>query len=1195
MMPIFSLIIPVYNSRATLELLFRCLEAQSFPRDQFECLVIDDGSRDGALDWLKQYKPGVNLRFFSHPVNLGRSPARNTACAQAEGSILVFLDADMLPEPDWLANYHAVFEQSAVDVVSGGRYHLNLGARTPLAEPPTVLARALEVAPETVLAEDVPRQFERLRAAAKLSMYPSLAMQRFEAQLPGACQAHPESLLCAYSLITSNVAVRRAMFEQASGFDLTMRRGEDTELGVRLWEMGARFGFAPDARAYHLYYAGQGDRDNTWMERIAFFHRHPYLLAFLIPVWFAYHDQPNPNPPSPIFESLTALLEATPAYPDIDLSAEFNRLYRQPFPAECLYDRDFMAAYFCEHSGIAREVVEGYLDQSVARGLVIQRRQGKLCFDLHHTTNWLRKCTPYQQHEYEHTRYEWFRQWIPKRVSNGSGAPIALRCRGRYEIYIPPEALPGPALEGTLDIPLPIEHPCQTQAQVTNCEPADLLDYADSRRAMIRRFPLRPDEAGAIRISYEFTCVLREHIPPAEGGVGSAPSNGNLARYLKPAYPPAQLVKAQEILKKIFRGPVDHSEAIARAIYEWILENTVYLQCQLNDYLILDTRFGACLHLARLFVNLCRLMRVPAREQCGALFGHNCESNPAPRPGMSRRTVATGRIFNVLTHTWAEFYSPTAGWTPVDFATNDLGRRILTPVNITEVSLRAQITRETEGYDAYYFGNLDPFRIYTTAEANQSPTYPVIKSKLDPELFRRLITQTHHRLICDFYPEGEQPPAAHFEPLASVIPAKAEIQESLVTPALAGIQQSPVIPSPASARRKALKIVLTSLGSTGDAQPFFALADELRRGGHEPIIALAAHYEARARGLGFAFAPLAGAVTEKEMLREISARNVDLADPVGQVRHYLEMTMPALPQMFQSLCDICKGADVLISAPFHQAARMVHDTTGLPYVTIHLSPFGAQGNKAQREASAPIINSYRQQAGLPALPDPLGADSASPQLALFTVSPSVFRRPASWPAHHHLTGYFFLDETDWQPDPALVQFVEGGSPPVVVAFGSAPCDDPTGLTDLVLAAIAQAGCRAVIQHGLAGLGEGRPLPEQVQTIGFTPHRWLFPRAACVVHHGGAGTTAAAFRAGAPAVFVPWWLDQPIWGEYARALGCAGEVISAQELTAERLAAAITKTLAPRYRRTAAALGKRIQAEDGVRTARLLIEEMTRFA
>ena len=318
---------------------------------------------------------------------------------------------------------------------------------------------------------------------------------------------------------------------------------------------------------------------------------------------------------------------------------------------------------------------------------------------------------------------------------------------------------------------------------------------------------------------------------------------------------------------------------------------------------------------------------------------------------------------------------------------------------------------------------------------------------------------------------------------------------------------------------------------------------------------------------------------------------MEQTDPADQMRQYLETVLPIMPQMFRQLREASRGADVVIGPPFQLAARMVHETDGLPYVSVHFSPFGAKSNKAAREVSAPLVNAYRRQEGLPPLEDPLGADGASPQLALYPVSPHVFRAPAQWPAHHRITGYFYFDEETWQPDPELVRFVEAGAPPVVVSFGSMPNQNPAALTDLVLETIARVGCRAVLQHGEAGLGRGRDLPENVHAAGFLPHRWLFPRAACVVHHGGAGTTAATFRAGVPAVIVPHFLDQPIWGEYARALLCASAVINHKQLTAERLASALSRALSDeRYRRAAARLGEKIRAENGVETARKLIEQ-----
>src|SRR4029078_10105775 len=102
MQPIFSIVIPVMNSRISLEMVFRCLAAQSLPREQFECLVVDDGSTDGTAEFIKRYRADFTLRAFFHPIHLGRSQARNTACREAQGEVIIFLDADMLAEPGWL-------------------------------------------------------------------------------------------------------------------------------------------------------------------------------------------------------------------------------------------------------------------------------------------------------------------------------------------------------------------------------------------------------------------------------------------------------------------------------------------------------------------------------------------------------------------------------------------------------------------------------------------------------------------------------------------------------------------------------------------------------------------------------------------------------------------------------------------------------------------------------------------------------------------------------------------------------------------------------------------------------------------------------------------------------------------------------------------------------------------------------------
>jgi sterol 3beta-glucosyltransferase len=148
-------------------------------------------------------------------------------------------------------------------------------------------------------------------------------------------------------------------------------------------------------------------------------------------------------------------------------------------------------------------------------------------------------------------------------------------------------------------------------------------------------------------------------------------------------------------------------------------------------------------------------------------------------------------------------------------------------------------------------------------------------------------------------------------------------------------------------------------------------------------------------------------------------------------------------------------------------------------------------------------------------------------------------------------------------------------------------DEP--LSDVVAAAVRRAGVRAVVQSGWAELGAAG---DDVLLVGDLPHDWLFPRTAAVVHHAGAGTTAAGLRAGVPAVPVPFLVDQPFWAERLHRLGVAPQPLPLQELTADTLADALRSCLdETTYRDRATELGHRIRAEDGAAVVLSLVTRL----
>ena len=158
-----------------------------------------------------------------------------------------------------------------------------------------------------------------------------------------------------------------------------------------------------------------------------------------------------------------------------------------------------------------------------------------------------------------------------------------------------------------------------------------------------------------------------------------------------------------------------------------------------------------------------------------------------------------------------------------------------------------------------------------------------------------------------------------------------------------------------------------------------------------------------------------------------------------------------------------------------------------------------------------------------------------------------------------------------------------------VGFGSTPFPQAEAATNLVVDALQRAGQRGIVVAGSSGLATGR-LTDEVLSVDEVPHDWLLPKVSAAVHHGGAGVTGAALRAGLPSVVVPVFGDQPFWSERVYALGAGPKPIPARRLTAERLAAAIRATVDPDMRHRAASVSVSIRQEDGVAGAVRAIEE-----
>lgn len=390
-----------------------------------------------------------------------------------------------------------------------------------------------------------------------------------------------------------------------------------------------------------------------------------------------------------------------------------------------------------------------------------------------------------------------------------------------------------------------------------------------------------------------------------------------------------------------------------------------------------------------------------------------------------------------------------------------------------------------------------------------------------------------------------------------------------------------------------MRLLITNFGTRGDFEPFFALAGELAAHQHEPIFAIPESAVSMLEPSGFPYAVIAA--DDPELRKKINlswSTQADAYEVSGRLVEEFSALQSYFPAALKELTELSSTVSVLISGPAQPLARIVHETTGVPFVSVQLSHFGGNGGPAIREVGDRLVNPFRRKIGLPPLKDPFTTGANSPQLALYAMSRHLRPRPATWPSHYQMTGFFFAEPT-YDPPPALVDFLRAGSAPVVVTLGSMPHELPDRLLSIILQALVLSGSRALIQ--------GFDLPpgllsdnQTVYAVEYVPHFWLFRFAGCVVTHGGAGTAAAVFRSGVPGIFIPHSevYDQRYWSQLAHEYGCTVRPIPIHNLAPATLAHAILQCRNDDViRNKSLDLGSRIRGERGVETARQMIEKM----
>ena len=413
-----------------------------------------------------------------------------------------------------------------------------------------------------------------------------------------------------------------------------------------------------------------------------------------------------------------------------------------------------------------------------------------------------------------------------------------------------------------------------------------------------------------------------------------------------------------------------------------------------------------------------------------------------------------------------------------------------------------------------------------------------------------------------------------------------------------------------------MRIVFSTIGTFGDTNPLIAIALELKRRGHLPVMAVPAVFKPKILPLGLEF---------HEVRPDIDPNNTILAEMIydvkkGTERGLRDFLFPVLRQSYDDLLDAAtkpERADLLVLGELNYAGPIVAEVTGIPWASFVLAPLSffsafdppvlppyprlARADKAvpgfgrvirrvarfvTRKWPEPIYE-LRRELGLPKGPNPIFDAKHSPSLVLALFSRVLGVEQKDWPPNTKITGFCYYDSDGGNAalPPQLEAFLDAGPAPVVFTLGSAAVLAAGRFYEFSARAAIKLGIRAVLLIGNDPRNRLRQvLPDSICVAEYAPYSGLFPRAAMVVHQGGVGTVAQCLRAGKPMLIMPYSHDQPDNARRMRRLKVA-RVIQRSNYTPNRVARKLAGMLAePRYAQRAASVAKRLAAEDGVRAA-----------
>lgn len=402
-----------------------------------------------------------------------------------------------------------------------------------------------------------------------------------------------------------------------------------------------------------------------------------------------------------------------------------------------------------------------------------------------------------------------------------------------------------------------------------------------------------------------------------------------------------------------------------------------------------------------------------------------------------------------------------------------------------------------------------------------------------------------------------------------------------------------------------MKILLPTVGTRGDIQPYITLAQGLNESGYKAIIASHPCWESLVKQYGIDFKPIGPDIDIEYEAAYIRGKSKNWM--LGMIRT-MKFMFNIIEGSSHEIMELCKDVSLVIAPHSHLGATEA-ESCKLPYVSVTLQPSfipktymkkGILKTIAEKTAGVfmnPLMvgpyNRIRKKLGI----KKAGTfyDLISPYLNIIPVSPLVYPPDKFWEEKNKVAGYWGSDKnSDYLPDEELADFLKAGSPPVVISLGAMSFESKEEVSklEIFVKALSNTEMRGIVQ-GFNKTLENYSLPGNMISVGSIPHSWLFQHAYCVIHHGGFGTAATALMAGVPSIVIPHVLDQYEWANRIYALGAGSAPIKCKDLN-ERILTDTINSLKMKYTEinsNVKQLSQKIRLESGLANSIELIADV----